>query len=184
MRCAAVVLAAGLSRRMGERNKLLMRYRGEPLAVHCLRTLDAAGVSDCVVVLGHQAGTVREALAGFGVRFVLNPDYEQGMAGSIGAGIGALGASVDGALICLADMPALRAATIERLIAAFDEAGGDHPCVPLHARRRGNPVLWPRRAFTALAALEGDRGAKRLLGQPRCSPGITPVKLRIVCSAR
>src|SRR6185436_14127765 len=96
-------------------------------------------------------------------------------------GVAALGGKVDGAVVCLGDMPWVRAEHVEALIAAF-AAGGERPiCVPIHGRKRGNPVLWPARHFPAIAALTGDEGARSLLDAyaseicyvPVDDPGVT-----------
>jgi len=95
---------------------------------------------------------------------VHNPDYAQGLSTSLKAGIAALPAEVDGAIVCLGDMPQVDAALIDRLIAAFDPEKGALVVVPTIAGKRGNPVVWSRRFFADLAQLEGDVGARHLIG--------------------
>jgi molybdenum cofactor cytidylyltransferase len=118
-----------------------------------------------IVVTGHQEGAVREALAGLEVIFVSNPQFALGLAGSLAAGIAAVPADADGALVCLGDMPFVAPADIDRLIAAFSPADHRLIAVPTHAGRQGNPVLWARRYFPELLALSGDQGAKPLLSR-------------------
>jgi molybdenum cofactor cytidylyltransferase len=115
-----------------------------------------------VVVTGHQAARVRAALAGRELHFAHNRRHASGLAGSLRCGLRALEPSVDGALICLADMPWTDAADLDALIAAFARAARPI-CVPVRGRRRGNPVLWPARHFAALGALSGDVGGRALL---------------------
>ena len=103
------------------------------------------------------------ALAGLDVMFVDNPDYAVGLSGSLKAGIGAMPADCDGALVLLGDMPQITSAHLDRLIAAFAAAPGDAIIVPTHKGRRGNPVLWPRAYFAEMLQLKGDAGAKRLM---------------------
>lgn len=122
-----------------------------------------AGFSPLVVVVGHDEQAVRKALQGRKVRFVSNPDWRLGLAGSLQAGIAALPAAVDGALIVLGDMPLVRAATLQALNASFTAAGGNKIVYPTHEGRQGNPVLFPARVFDDLLHLQGDRGAKGLL---------------------
>lgn len=169
-RIAAVVLAAGLSRRAGSRNKLLFDWQGQPMLRVVVQTILAAGLAEPIVVLGHEAGPLRAALAGTPARCVVNAAYAQGMAGSIATGIAAVPADDAGALICLGDMPAIRASTLQALADAFTLAEAPRPCVPVQAGRWGNPVLWPRAAFADLLALQGDRGAKALLQAARWAP--------------
>lgn len=166
---AAVVLAAGMSKRAGSKNKLLHPVAGEPMIRRVVRTVLAAGVDPCYVVVGHGAEDIRRALKQLPVSFVDNPKFAEGMGTSIAAGVGALSNQVDAALIVLGDMPKLRAEDLERLCAAH-AASTRHLIIAPEAgqganRRLGNPVLWPRRYFAELAALAGDTGAKRLLQQ-------------------
>lgn len=162
---AAVVLAAGLSRRAGSRNKLLSDFAGRPMIARVVAGVLASRARPVVVVTGHEAGLVCQGLAGQPVEFVENPDYRSGMAGSIGCGVGALPASATGVLICLGDMPEVAAATLDRLIEAASKITDRDILVPVESGRRGNPVLFGRRWFDRLGELEGDRGAKRLVDE-------------------
>ncbi len=162
-RIAAVVLAAGRSRRMGEENKLLSPIAGRPMVAHAVEAALRSRADPVVVVTGHDGEAVRAALAGLDVRFVDNPDYAAGMSTSLRAGLAALPEDIDGAVICLGDMPRVSAALIDRLIESFDADAGRAICVPCHRGRRGNPVLWAARFFPEMARLSGDRGARRLL---------------------
>ena len=161
-RVAALVLAAGASRRMGGTNKLLARLDGQPLAARAVDAALASRATAVVVVTGHQAARVRSALANRAVEFAHNPQHARGLSRSLRTGLAALAPEIEGALICLADMPWVAPAHLDALIAAFARA--DRPiCVPVRGRQRGNPVLWPARHFAALGALEGDVGGRGLL---------------------
>lgn len=162
-RIAAVVLAAGLSRRMGGPNKLLAPIDGVPMIARVVDAFLASKAEPVIVVLGHQAGEVRAALAGRGVRFVENPAYEEGLGASLRAGIEAVGDGADGALVGLGDMPLVAPAHIDALIDAFDPAGSETIVVPVHDRKRGHPVLWSSRHFAEMRKLGGDVGARGLL---------------------
>lgn len=164
----AVVLAAGSSRRAGATNKLLHEESGEPMIRRVVRTVLEAEVTPCIVVLGHEADRVREALGSLPVSFVVNDAHAEGIGTSIARGVATIAAAgVDAAFIVLGDMPLLRAEDLgrlrdartpstRRLIIAPEAGEGD-------TRRLGNPVLWPRRFFDELTALRGGRGAKRIL---------------------
>jgi molybdenum cofactor cytidylyltransferase len=164
-RVAAVVLAAGRSTRMGGPNKLLEEVGGKSLVRIAVEQALASHASPVVVVTGHQRKEVEAAIAGLDVKTVHNPDYAQGLATSLKAGITALPAENDGAIICLADMPRVNAALIDKLITAFDPEKGALVVVPTVDGKRGNPVLWSRRFFSDLMALEGDIGARNLITQ-------------------
>jgi molybdenum cofactor cytidylyltransferase len=158
---AAVVLAAGHSRRMGE-NKLLVEVDGAPMVARVVDAARASRAARIVVVTGHQADAVRAVLAGRAVEIVHNPDHAEGMASSLRTGVAAVG-SADGAVVCLGDMPWVRAEVIDQLIARFDPAVGRDIVVPHHRGKRGNPILWGARFFPEMARLSGDAGARSLL---------------------
>lgn len=163
---AAVVLAAGQSRRMGNENKLLALLGGAPLVRYAVAAAQASRARPVVVVTGHEADRVQAALAGMNVRTVRNPDYELGLSASLRAGLTALDKDdVAGALICLGDMPRVTAMTLNRLIDAFEASGGRAICAPVADGRRGNPVLWPADLFAAMKTLTGDAGARELIAR-------------------
>jgi molybdenum cofactor cytidylyltransferase len=161
----AIILAAGRSTRMGGPNKLLAELDGKKLVRIATEQALASKASDVVVVTGHQAELVEQALAGLKVRFVRNPDFAGGLASSVKAGIAAVPPNADGAVVCLGDMPLIDANLIDRLIESFAPDRGNLIVVPVADGRRGNPVLWSRRFFNELMTLEGDIGARHLIAK-------------------
>jgi molybdenum cofactor cytidylyltransferase len=115
----AVLLAAGRSSRMGGPNKLLAGFGGKPLVRLVTERLLASRADGLVVVTGHQADRVREALKGQNARFADNPDFASGLAGSLKTGIRALPAEAEAAMVVLGDMPGLTSADFDALITAF-----------------------------------------------------------------
>ena len=164
-RVSAVVLAAGRSTRMGTVNKLLATLDGRVMVRAVVDALAGSSVGPVVVVTGHESERVAEALAGTDVRLVRNPDYRQGLSGSLRVGLGALPESVQGAVICLGDMPLVTSKHIDKLVAAFDPGEGREICVPVFEGKRGNPVLFARRFFDEMTAVRGDVGARHLIGE-------------------
>jgi molybdenum cofactor cytidylyltransferase len=162
---AAIVLGAGRSSRMGGPNKLLAEIGGKPLVRIVVDQVLASRARPVIVVTGHQRERVEAALNGLPVKFVHNPHFADGLGTSLRAGVGALPAEVDGAIVCLGDMPQVDAALIDRLIGAFDPDAGALAVVPTIDGKRGNPVVWSRRFFPDLMAVEGDIGARHLIGR-------------------
>jgi molybdenum cofactor cytidylyltransferase len=162
---ACIILAAGQSRRMGRINKLLATIDGKPMVRWAAEAALASAAAPVFVVLGHEAAQVRAALADLKVTFVENPDYAQGIAGSVKRGIAALPAGIDGAVVCLGDMPRITARQIDRLIAAYNPVEGRALCIPTWRGKRGNPVLIGKRFFAEMQALTGDVGARPLISQ-------------------
>jgi molybdenum cofactor cytidylyltransferase len=161
-RVAALVLAAGTSSRMGS-NKLLADLNGAPMIVQTVKRIAAASVENVTVVTGHQADDIQAALDGQMVSFVHNPQFADGLATSLSAGVAALQKSCDAVLVCLGDMPLIDPRDVNRMIAAYNPVELRSIVVPVHGRSFGNPVLWGSNHFPALMACEGDRGARSLL---------------------
>ena len=159
---AALILAAGQSRRMEGENKLLMEIDGTSLVRRTVETGMSANVDEVVVVTGHQDADLREALKGLKITIVHNPNFAEGLSTSLACGLQALDS--DAALICLGDMPAVSADHINHLVAAFDPENGCAIGVPAHNGKRGNPVLWARRFFEDMCEVSGDVGARHLIG--------------------
>jgi molybdenum cofactor cytidylyltransferase len=175
-RAAALVLAAGRSTRMGGPNKLLAEIGGKPLVRFVAEQALASRAAPVLVVTGHERAKVEAALAGLRVRFVHNPDYAAGLSTSLKAGLAALPPEVDGAIVCLGDMPQVTAGLIDRMLDAFDPARGAFVVVPIIEGKRGNPVVWSRRFFPDLMALEGDVGARHLIAAHADAVAEVPVE--------
>jgi molybdenum cofactor cytidylyltransferase len=158
---AAVVLAAGLSSRMGS-NKLLAEWRGKKLVRLVAEAALESQARPVIVVTGHEAAKVEAALQGLDVAFVYNPAYADGLSTSLKAGIRAAPETADGALVLLGDMPEIRGGLINRMIAGFSPVDGRAICVAMHDHQRGNPVLWARRFFAEIESVRGDQGARQL----------------------
>jgi molybdenum cofactor cytidylyltransferase len=173
---AAIVLAAGRSTRMGGPNKLLAELDGKKLVRIATEQALASKASEVIVVTGHQADLVEQALSGLKVKFARNPDFAGGLASSVKAGVAAVPANADGAVICLGDMPLIDAKLIDKLIEAFEPDRGHLIAVPVSDGRRGNPVLWSRRFFRELMTLDGDIGARHLIAKHAEAVAEVPVE--------
>lgn len=172
---AAIVLAAGQSSRMAPQHKLLLPdASGRAMIARVVDHVLASPARPVIVVTGHRADEVRNALAGRAVTFVHASDYADGLSASLRAGIAALPAGA-GALVCLGDMPLVTGAQLTQLIDAYDPEEGRSIVAPVHAGRVGNPVLWGPAHLPEIAALTGDAGARRLLD--RHADAVTRVDL-------
>ena len=161
---AAVVLAAGRSSRMGS-SKQLAQIGGMAMIRRTVMNVMESQARPVVVVTGHDSKAVAAALDGLDVTLVHNAAFASGLSASLRTGLDSLGDDVEGALVVLGDMPAIRAAELTRLVTAFDPAEGRSIVVATHDGKRGNPVLWPAAFFEEMRQLSGDVGAKSLLGQ-------------------
>jgi molybdenum cofactor cytidylyltransferase len=147
---AGVVLAAGLSTRMGS-FKLTLPWGETTVIGRVAQTLAEAGITDIVAVTGHRADEVTNALAGLKVRIVYNPEYGTGeMLSSVQAGLRALESSVLTAMVCLGDQPQLQVGTVRALVDAGRKDLWQRIVVPSFRRRAGHPILLPRSVWPAV----------------------------------
>src|SRR5689334_4657089 len=160
---AAVVLAAGRSRRMGDQNKLLLPWHdGEPLVRHVAAAALAVRPLEVVVVVRPDLFALAGALAGLPVRLVGNPAWEEGMGTSLAAGIAGLGPEVQGALVLLGDSPGVDPAILAALVAA-QQTTGQPIAIPFYGDEPGPPTLFGRAIFPELRGLRGDTGGRLIV---------------------
>lgn len=160
---AAVVLAAGMSTRMGSAKQLL-RLGDRTLLDTVLDNLRSSQVAEIVVVLGGSAELIQQQINLNGARIVINDAYQQGMGTSLQAGVSAVDSSSDAALIVLADQPFIRPATLDHLIDRY-RAQNSPVVIPAYKGHRGNPVLLDRSLFPEVLALSGDTGFRSLFSR-------------------
>ncbi len=172
-----IVLAAGLSRRMG-RAKLLLDWGGQPVIRRAVEQVKAGGVDEVVIVVGREAAAIREALSGLAVSIVENPTPEAGQASSIACGVAALGPGIRAALIALGDQPALPPKVIPRLVETFGQTG-KAVVAPVYRGVQGNPVLFAASVFPVLLALTGDRGARSVVEKDPSRVALVPFDLPV-----
>lgn len=181
---AAIVLAAGLSRRMGQANKLLLRPEpdGPTLVEMSLVQLMRANIDSVIIVTGHEAEKIEAAIGNSAVldekfrqslTFIHNENYADGIGTSIACGVRSLDPDIEGALITLGDMPFLTCDTISQLVAAFMTAPEGGIIRPVRNGRCGNPLLWSRAHYAKLAQLRGDQGGRQIIDA--CKDKIIPV---------
>ncbi|MBC7251978.1 MAG: putative selenium-dependent hydroxylase accessory protein YqeC, partial [Anaerolineae bacterium] len=168
-RVAAIILAAGTSTRMG-RPKQLLPWDGKPMLQHVVDTVRAAPVDQVVLVLGHHAPQILDALdlssqpPAPETRVVVNPDPARGLSSSVQVGLSALADDTEAALFVLADQPAITSEIITAIVQRYRQTRA--PVVaPVHGGRRGNPVLFARETFPALMQVRDDQGGRAILAQ-------------------
>jgi molybdenum cofactor cytidylyltransferase len=167
---AGIVLAAGRSTRLG-RPKQLLLVHGEPLIRHTLRRVLVSSLDQVILVVGHEADDVRDTVADLEVKCIFNPDAAAGQSTSVRAGLAALSSDVEAAVFILGDQPGIDPGVIDALVAAWRTSGAP-VAAPRYEDRMGNPVLFDRRVFPELAALEGDTGARPVVRAYHDSSGL------------
>lgn len=163
---AAVLLAAGVARRMGRcgSHKLLAKFDGTPLVRRAAIVALQARVSSVTVVTGHRHADIIAALEGLDLRYAQNRDYASGVATSLITGFMTDEAKrADGVLIINADMPRITSEDLDTLIEAFCRSQGQAIVCSAARGRRGNPAVLPRSLYDSILGLRGDVGAQRLI---------------------
>jgi molybdenum cofactor cytidylyltransferase len=161
MKIVAVILAAGLSRRLG-RPKQLLDWHGVPLVRHSTQTMIDAGVDRVGVIIGHQAAHVRLALAGLPVDLTMNPDFADGQGSSVAcAARWALVQQADALVVGLCDQPLLQSTHVQQIIAAW-QVSQPVVLVPRVHQQPTNPVVWSHTLFGELSTLTGEQGGRLL----------------------
>jgi CTP:molybdopterin cytidylyltransferase MocA len=179
MPVAAIVLAAGASRRLGQPKQLLM-LGGETLIARAIRLAAEAGAAPVIAVLGADPERIGAALDLDKTRSaiaVVNSDWQQGISTSIHAGLRGLAdvaPQASGALILGCDQPRLTAAHLRALLAAFAAQALPVIVASGYAGVAGIPAVFPRAVFAELLALRGDQGARALLTKPASPPIALP----------
>jgi molybdenum cofactor cytidylyltransferase len=163
-----VVLAAGTSSRMG-RPKQLLDLGGKPILQHVLDAAESSPLDEVVVVLGHRAEEIRDALRlPSNARTVLNREFAGGQSTSLGAGLRSASPASLAAVVLLGDAPRIRPGAVRSVIDAFRRGQG--PVVQAtYGGRPSHPVLIPRSVWAELEGSTGDEGARSLLAR---EPGL------------
>jgi molybdenum cofactor cytidylyltransferase len=162
-RIVAILLAAGRSQRMGERNKLLLDVGRRPMVRRVAETLLESRVREVIAVLGHDSALVAATLAGLPLRIVVNDEYASGQMSSVRAGIAAIADDPLAIVVALADQPALEPPDIDFLIDAFLALPEPKILVPVYGGQRGNPIVLPGMHRQTLAAGSVNFGCRNLI---------------------
>lgn len=168
---AAIVLAAGASRRLGQPKQLLM-HGGETLLEHAIRLATESGAAPVFAVLGANFELIFASVPLMEISIpLINDRWEQGVSTSIHTGLKALDAvarQADAALILSCDQPRLNSGHLHLLIETFAAQAEPSIVASAYAGVVGIPAIFPREAFSQLRKLRGDKGARAILKRPPC----------------
>ena len=159
---SAIILAAGLSSRMGE-FKPLVRIGGKSFVEHAIALFRTAGIEEIVTVVGHRAQEVLPVVQAAASHGAINADYTNGMFSSVQAGVKALKHPGDAFFLLPVDIPLVRPATVRQLAAGFEQHRAPLVCYPLFQSRRGHPPLINSQLIGALLRHDGMGGMREFL---------------------
>ena len=165
MKIAGLILAAGESSRMGQENKLMMRFLGKPMLIHVVDAAQSSNLSHVGVVVGQQSENIKKLISNQDVQYIENEQWKTGIASSIVAGTRQMH-QVDGYLILLGDMPFISSELINLII---DHGSSENIVIPKKKGRQGNPVFFGSKFRDELMVLSGDFGAKKVIHENRSS---------------
>jgi molybdenum cofactor cytidylyltransferase len=157
----AVVLAAGLSSRMGVQ-KLLLPFGGKKVISHIIDQLLASLIDEVHVVVGHNAEQISTELSGRAVSIVNNPDYKSGMLSSVRCGLKSLPEKCRAAMVVLGDQPSITTKLIDRMLKSFTATEKDI-LVPLYKGKRGHPILFSVKYRDEIMTHYDDVGLRGLM---------------------
>ena len=176
-RVAAILLAAGRSRRMGA-FKPLLPFGTQTVIESSIANLRAGGVNDIVVVVGYRGDEIRRQLKTAGVSLVANPDPDTPMGVSIALGVAEIGGQFGAVMIAPADHPAIPGRTIKLILHEWE--GGATLVQPEHETRGGHPVLIDQKYFDELLQLDSERGLRGFFERHRSETRRLPVNSPLI----
>lgn len=163
---AAVLLAAGESRRMRE-FKQLLRLGNKTFVEHCVDNLLASSADEVIVVTGHRESEVRRAIGNRPVKIVHNPDYQSGMTSSIKCGVRQVSDSAEACVISLVDQPRIDTAIIDLLIQSYENGAYDRVCslivIPTYREKSGHPILLDLALREEILAMDPEIGLRQVV---------------------
>ena len=159
-----ILLAAGESKRFGNKNKLLELINGKPMINHILDTLfEIFDPEELIIVVGHEHRIIKNIIFNKNIKILENLDYKRGIGTSISLGVKHLETDIDGVMVIPADMPYINSKDLINLEQKFIELNCEKVVMPEHDSRIGNPVILPRIYFNILKNLKEDFGARSLI---------------------
>ena len=162
-RITAIILAAGLSRRLG-RNKLLLPLGDETVLRKTARAVLESAVSEVILVTGHEEAAVKEAVEGLNVRLTHNPRYAEGQSTSMIAGIEEAHEEACAYLFVLGDQPLLTPGIVNEVISLYEASRPEAlVAAPVFQGRRGNPALFSATLKDELLRASGDAGGRGII---------------------
>ena len=161
---SAIVLAAGLSKRMGAENKLLLPYKSKTIIETTILNILDAGIKEVIVVTGYEADKITMSVQYLPVRLIYNTAYKKGMTTSIQKGVDI--SKGNGYMICLADMFAITSIEYIQLQTFFDACFVKDQqciCIPRYENEKGNPVIFSEHYKTTILRHTNMEGCKEIV---------------------
>ena len=177
---SAILLAAGQSKRMKGKNKLLLKYKRKTLINHVLKSLIKSKVNKIIIVLGHEDRKIKKiVLKSKKITFVFNSNYAKGISTSIKCGLKKISKKNIGFLITHADMPLVSKTILNTLCSAL-KSKNKEIFVPVYKKKIGNPLAFKYLMIKSLKKIKGDRGAKKLIRSNKSKVQLVKMKSKTI----
>jgi len=177
---SAILLAAGQSKRMKGKNKLLLKYKRKTLINHVLKSLIKSKVNKIIIVLGHEDRKIKKiVLKSKKIIFVFNSNYAKGISTSIKCGLKKISKKNIGFLITHADMPLVSKTILNTLCSAL-KSKNKEIFVPVYKKKIGNPLAFKYLMIKSLKKIKGDRGAKKLIRSNKSKVQLVKMKSKTI----
>ena len=177
---SAILLAAGQSKRMHSKNKLLKKYKKNYLINHILKSLIKSRVNRIIIVLGHENRKIKKiALKSKKITFVVNLQYLKGISTSIKCGLKKISKKNIGFLIAHADMPLVSKTILNTLCSAL-KSKNKEIFIPVYKKKVGNPLAFKYSMIKFLKKIKGDRGAKKLIRSNKSKVQLVKMKSKSI----
>ena len=181
---SSILLAAGLSSRMGGENKLSKKINGLPLVSHAIKNILGSAVNEIIVVLGHEKDIIKDIIQNNKkIKFCYNKNYKNGISSSIKVGLNNISKKTDAFFICLGDMPDVSQSIYNKLIKTRYNYNKklkiEHKkeiIIPTYEGRSGNPVLFSKFIKQQIMNISGDEGAKKIIDLNKSKTLYVPLK--------
>ena len=158
---SAILLAAGLSKRMDGENKLAKKIQNIPLIKLSVKNILASSIDELIVILGYQKEIIEKIIdKNERIKFAFNVNFESGIASSIKIGLNNLSEKTEAFFICLGDMPMVNSNIYNQLI---QSKNNKEIIVPTYKGQQGNPILFSKSIKEKIMTIQGDVGAKKIL---------------------
>ena len=177
---SAILLAAGQSKRMQGKNKLLKKYKKKYLINHILKSLIKSKVNRIIIVLSHENKKIKKiALKNKKITFAVNSQYLKGISTSIKCGLKRISKKNIGFLIVHADMPLISKTILNTLCSAL-KIKNKEIFVPIYKKKVGNPLAFKYSMIKSLKKIKGDRGAKKLIRSNKSKVQLVKIKSKSI----
>ena len=158
---SAILLAAGLSKRMNNDNKLIKKINGQILINLSLKNILTSSIDEVIVVLGHQKEIIEKIISkNKKIKIINNKNYKNGLASSIKLGLNHLNKNTEAFFICLGDMPFVESKIYNQMI---EFKNNNEIIIPTYDGQKGNPVLFSKSFKEKIMSIDGDLGAKKII---------------------